>query len=440
MEQIVNEAYEELFVPPRKFRYAILMGGRGAGRSTTASQFVLAKLRDATSYFRCAIMRFILTDVRKSIYQEILDRIDEQEVREELGIVDGVMLIRSGKNTVQGMGFRKSSGDQKSKMKSLANFNCVVIEEADEIPEDDFMQLDDSLRTMKGDILIILLLNPPPRSHWIIKRFFDLLPTTDAKGFYVPKLKKECEEDTLFIRTDYRDNIENISEATRTNYERYKETKPAHFWNMIRGLVPEVVRGKIFHGWREIDEIPHEARFECSANDFGFDPDPAAGLDIYYYNGGYILDEVFYQTHLSNHQLAKHWLNRPNKGMVVCDNAEPKSIQELKDAGVDAVPCQKGADSVRAGNKKVQGMRISYTKRSTNLKREYENYRNKIDKNGDEVAAEDPACANHLMACARYGLNMLVPSDPLEERIKSSELHAKRRERVDNARQDAGLA
>jgi phage terminase large subunit len=157
MKQLVNKVYKDLFV--KKPRYIVLMGGRGAGRSTVASQFANAKLV-APEYFRCAIMRYILGDIRNSIYREILDRADENEVLDKLSVNESTMTISYGENTINAVGFRKSSGDQKSKLKSLANYNCVIIEEADEIPEEDFMQLDDSLRTVKGDITIILLLNP----------------------------------------------------------------------------------------------------------------------------------------------------------------------------------------------------------------------------------------------------------------------------------------
>jgi phage terminase large subunit len=133
------------------------MGGRGAGRSTVASQFAIAKLR-AIEYFRCAIMRYVLGDIRNSIYKEIIDRAEETNVLNELHINENAMAIDYGANSINAVGFRKSSGDQKAKLKSLANYNCVIIEEADEIPEADFMQLDDSLRTLKGDIIIILLL------------------------------------------------------------------------------------------------------------------------------------------------------------------------------------------------------------------------------------------------------------------------------------------
>lgn len=163
MKQIVNQVYEPLFKSQK--RYVILLGGRAAGRSTVASQYALAKLT-APEYYRCAIMRYVLGDIRNSIYREITDRAEENGVLDALDINESTMSISYGNNSINAVGFRKSSTDQKAKLKSLANYNCVIIEEADEIPEEDFLQLDDSLRTLKGDIKIILLLNPPSKDHW----------------------------------------------------------------------------------------------------------------------------------------------------------------------------------------------------------------------------------------------------------------------------------
>jgi phage terminase large subunit len=313
------------------------------------------------------------------------------------------MTISYGANSVHAHGFRKSSGDRRAKLKSLANYNDVWVEEADEVPEDDFMQLDDSLRTVKGTITVVLTLNPPPKNHWIIKRWFRLQPS-EAEGFYLP----ECaHHDVLYIRTDYHDNAKNLDPNTKQRYEEYRHTKPDHYWNMIKGYVPEVIQGKIYTGWAVVDEIPHEARLIGRGIDFGFDPDPAAVLDVYYYNGGYILDEVLYQTRLLNPDLAAVIRPRP-KTINVADSAEPKSIEEMRTHGVEVYPCEKGADSVRHGIKHVQGLRISYTRRSTNIHTEYDNYAWKITKDGEQTGIEDPKCANHLMSAARYALSYLV--------------------------------
>ena len=64
------------------------------------------------------------------------------------------------------------------------------------------------------------------------------------------------------------------------------------------------VEGKIYKDWQIIDEIPHEARLERYGLDFGYSNDPTAIIAIYYYNGGYILDEITHQKGLSNKQIA----------------------------------------------------------------------------------------------------------------------------------------
>lgn len=433
LDQQVNEVYAPLFVGGG--RYIILMGGRGAGRSTVASQFVLAKLF-SPNYFRCAIMRYTLGNIRNTIYREITDRAEEQGVKQAIDIADNTMTLKYGLNSVNAVGFRKSSGDQKAKLKSLANYNCVIIEEAEEVPEEDFMQLDDSLRTVKGDIKVILLLNPPPKSHWIIKRWFDLV-ASDENGFYIPKLRPE-HKDTTFIYTSYLDNQANLPDQTIKNYEAYRLTKPHHYWNVVRGLVPEVVTGKIYDGWKVIEEVPHEAQLLCYGLDFGFHPDPAAIVAIYYHNGGYILDEKLYQRDLLNRHLATVLNNLP-KAVVVADSAEPKSIAEMKELGVDIVPCEKGADSVRAGIKKVQSLRLSATRGSINLWREYENYSWLVDKDGNEHEKEDPKCDNHAMSAVRYGISLQIPNDPIAEERKSRELYRQHQEQLSTARSDAGF-
>ena len=387
----------------KKFRYALIMGGRGAGRSTAVSQYVVSKL-PAKEYFRCALMRAIHSDIRHSSWREVVDRIDEQEAKEAFRITDNDMHIALGPNSIQAHGFRASSGGHSAKLKSLASYNIVHIEEAEEIKEREFITLDDTLRTTKGEIKIILTLNTPSKNHWLIKRWFNLEPS-EVNGFYIPKPK----EGIVCIPGTYRDNLQNLDENTVERYESYKTTNSAYYWQYIEGLCPEVILGKIYSGWREVDSIPHEARLIGHALDFGFDPDPAAIVSIYYWNGGYILDEKLYQTKLLNEHLAIH-LKTLSPAPIIADSAEPKSIEDLKRYNLQVIPTEKGPDSVRQGIKKVQGLRISYTKTSTNLKEEYENYAWKLTKEGEQIGIEDPNCANHLLSAARYGLCTLTPT------------------------------
>lgn len=395
MQQEVNKVYASLFT--KKPRYFILMGGRGAGRSTVASQFANAKLV-SSEYFRCAIMRFVLGDVRNSIYREITDRAEENGVLNKLDVNSSTMTIRYGANTINAVGFRKSSSDQKSKLKSLANYNCVIVEEADEIPEEDFQQLDDSLRTMKGDIVIILLLNCPPKSHWIIQRWFDLRPS-GIKDFYLPMLKDGM-SDTVFLRTSYLDNIQNIAPDSIKSYENYQKTKPSHYYNMIKGYVPETVRGKIYSGWQQIEKVPHEAKLEGYGLDWGFSNDPTAIVAVYKYNGGYILDEIAFTKGLRNDQIVAI-LGNQEQAVIIADSAEPKSIEELVLSDLTVLPSKKGADSIRKGIDTVKAQRVSVTKRSTNIWNEYNNYAWLENKDGVTLNVPKPGY-DHSMDALRY--------------------------------------
>ncbi len=397
------------------------MGGRGAGRSTVASQLATSRLI-APEYFRCAIMRYVLGDIRNSIYREITDRLEENDIKDKVRINDSQMVLEYGANTINAVGFKKSSSDQKAKLKSLANYNCVIIEEADEIPEEDFIQLDDSLRTIKGDIVVIFMLNCPPKSHWIIKRWFDLIPIPGVKDFYMPRLKADI-KDTTFIRTSYKDNIINIDPATQDRYERYKIFKPDHYYNMIMGYVPEVVRGKIYSSWQEIDTIPHEARLVRRWLDFGYTNDPTAIGSLYYYNGGYILDEEVYKRGMSNRSIAELLQTLPDT-IVIADSSEPKSIDEIATYdGITILPATKGQGSVNQGISAVQGERISYTKRSKNIKFEYENYAWDINKDGENFNKPKDKF-NHHMDGIRYVIADVIGDKLDEETVEEWGLYA----------------
>lgn len=410
MKQIVNKVFAPLFTNNK--RYVILMGGRGAGRSTVASQYAIAKLV-APEYFRCAIMRYVLGDIRNSIYREITDRAEESKIISHLDINDNPMTIEYSQNSINAVGFRKSSSDQKSKLKSLANYNCVIIEEADEIPEKDFMQLDDSLRTVRGDITIILLLNPPAKTHWIIQRWFDLVDS-GVPDFYIPVLKPEL-TDTLVIRSNYLDNKKNIAEASITQYERYKDTNPAHYWNMIVGYVPETIKGKIYSNWTEIDVVPNNARLLRYGLDFGYSNDPTALVAVYKWNDSLVLDEKLYKKGMLNSDIA-NVLKQLDEELIVADSAEPKSIDELQLYGLRIYGASKGKGSITQGIQSVQSKTIYYTKSSTNLKYEYDNYAWKVDKDGNglNVPVEN---YNHLLDAVRYAIVDLYPTE-MQDQIK----------------------
>lgn len=195
--------------------------------------------------------------------------------------------------------------------------------------------------------------------------------------FYTEMLPNR--KDVDFITLTYLDN-EALDEATRLEIETHKNNK--NWWRVYGlGQLGEL-ENRIFKDWKIIDEIPHEARLERFGLDFGFSVDPTVIEAQHYYNGGYIFDEITYQKGLSNKAIADILLAQP-QALVLADPAEPKSIDEIMNYGVNIMGAIKGPGSVNQGIKYIQAQRISITKRSVRTIKAYRNYLFKEDKNGN---------------------------------------------------------
>jgi len=209
-----------------------------------------------------------------------------------------------------------------------------------------------------------------------------------------------------FITLTYLDN-EALDPQIVESIESHRANKA---WWQVYGLGQlGEVEGKIFTNWAIIDDIPHEARLERRGLDFGYSNDPSALVDIYSYNGGFILDEQLYQKGMSNKQIADLIKNLPSPHtLVVADSSEPKSIDELHLYGVNVLPANKGQGSVLQGVQALQDKQVSITKRSVNGIKEYRNYMWMTDKEG-RILNTPIDMWNHFMDATRYGMETLRP-------------------------------
>ncbi len=220
---------------------------------------------------------------------------------------------------------------------------------------------------------------------------------TEEFWFYTEML--HVRDDIDFITLTYLDN-DAIDPVTKAEIESHKGNKA---WWQVYGLGQlGEIETRIYKGWQFIDEVPFEARLERYGVDFGYSNDPTAIIGIYYYNGGYIVDEVCYQKGLLNKPIADI-LNNNTKALVIADAAEPKSIDEVRLHGVTILPCQKGPGSINRGIGYVQQQKISVTKRSVNLIKEYRNYVWITDKDG-RIVNEAIDINNHAMDAIRYAI------------------------------------
>lgn len=225
--------------------------------------------------------------------------------------------------------------------------------------------------------------------------FLDWNPTNEF-WFYTDILNDR--EDVDHIILTYKDN-EGLSQEIIDSIESRKNR--TNWWKVYgEGQLGEV-EGKIYTDWMEIEAIPHEARRIGRGLDFGYSNDPSGCVEVYEYNGGFILDEYFYRKGMSNKEIAD--LLKVDDIMTVADSAEPKSIDEIKMYGVTIVPSEKGQGSVNQGIALLQDQRIWYTKRSLNIIREYRNYLWERDKDG-KILNKAEHGFNHILDAARYFL------------------------------------
>ncbi len=305
------------------------------------------------------------------------------------------------------------SADQPGKVRGPRR-NRLFLNECNNIPYETFEQLE--VRT----------------SEFV---FMDYNPVAE---FWVSEEILDKRDDYDHIILTYQDN-EALPDEIVKSIESRKDR--ANWWKVYGMGEFGELEGKIYNGWQIIDEIPHEARLEVRGLDFGYSIDPSAIVDIYYLNGGYILDEQLYQKEMSNKQLADHIKNLPHPNTpVIADSAEPKSIDEIYSYGVNIRPTEKGKDSVRQGIQYVQDLKISVTKRSVNLIKEYRNYCWAVDRLGETIRPNIPEKSfNHCMDALRYGLTSLKHKDPATEALKLKTYIWDKEKRAERTKKDFGL-
>ena len=215
------------------------------------------------------------------------------------------------------------------------------------------------------------------------------------------------QEDTDFITLTYKDN-EVLPQSIVKEIEKAREkgktsTYWANWWKVYGLGELGSLEGVCIPDWKEISNIPSEARLLSYGMDFGYSVDPTTLIALYKWNESYIFDEVLYKKGMLNRDISRTLTQLDIKENIIADSAEPKSIAELVGYGHNVYPVSKGRDSVVYGINLINQNEIYITQRSKNLKRELQGYVWAKDKEGNTLqkpTGSHPDCID----AARYVL------------------------------------
>lgn len=207
-----------------------------------------------------------------------------------------------------------------------------------------------------------------------------------------------------FISDDMHESIERLTFEDKELWKVY-----------ARGLTGKI-DGLIIKNWFICSKIPDGAKLIAYGLDFGFTNDETGALEVYMQNGELWVNELIYKKRLTNPDIKNELIDLgiDKQVEIICDSAEPKSIEELSQLGLNTVPASKGPDSIKNGIDILKRYRINVTRRSLNLRMELGKYIWKKDKTG-KTLNEPIGTFNHLIDPLRYvALNKLKVYTPRE--------------------------
>ena len=194
-------------------RYQILWGGAGSGKSHIVARKILYRLlKEQHCKHNFLIIRKVDRTIKRSVFTLIKNIISKWGLVKDfdINLTDKTMVYRP-----TGAQIMFSGLDDVEKLKSIEGVTSIWCEEATELTQEDFEQLDLRLRGETGSLKqIILTLNPISEQHWIKRVFFD----DPIQGVFT---LKTTYVDNAFIDNEYKMVMENKRKSNPRYYNIY---------------------------------------------------------------------------------------------------------------------------------------------------------------------------------------------------------------------------
>lgn len=425
-----NKQFKKLYSLPPDINLIICIGGRGGMKSWEISKFTTYS--STIKKKRCVVLRDEKEKIRESILNEIFNRYDTAN---QYGHLDqfytkldtGIKDKETGDMVVFSQGFRASSKDKKSNLKGVSDIDIAIIEEAEDIRSfEKFNTFKDSMR--KKGRLIIVMLNTPDVNHWVVKRYFDLIPIEDETGSGTGyfKLVPKNIEGFMAIQTNYKDNPFLPADVLR-DYEGYGDPNSHlydlhYYYTQILGYASSGRRGQILTKVKKISlkdylALPYK---EVYGLDFGT-ASPAGLVGVKMHRNTLWARQMNYKPMdvlQIGIMLCKYSFT--TKDLIIADCANPLDIAKLNNGwardelskeqaelypqlmkGFYVMGALKGPGSIASGISVLRSMGMHVVEESEDFWQEIQNWIYDVDRN-DNPTDEPVDDFNHLIDPARY--------------------------------------
>lgn len=377
-----------------------LKGGRGSTKSSFISvEIIKGMMEDPDANAVC--YRKVGNTLQESVYEQLLWAIDALQVS-HLWRANLTPLRLTYLPTGQRIIFRGMDDPNKAKSIKIRKgyFKFIWLEERAELDgEEDERKVLQSLMRGGSKFVVFYSWNPPKSiNNWVNQ---DVLYSR---------------EDTIVHHSDYRSvPADWLGEQFLIEAEHLKETKPKAYEHEYLGIAIGT-GGQVFDNvvTRKItsEELAHFDKLR-NGLDWGYAADPFAFIQSHYdktHRRLFIFGEV-YQVKLSNRKAALQMIRmNPDNKLTIADSAEPKSIAELRELGINIKGAVKGPGSVEFGIKFLQDLEeiVIDPVRCPNAAREFNGYELERDKNGN-FKGSYPDKDNHTIDAVRYSLEDDMP-------------------------------
>jgi len=391
VQEEMNQKFQTILTDNNRF--LVVYGGAGSGKSYSIAQKVVREIMEIPNCKYLAVRKVAKT-LRFSVFallQDIINKwsLTDPRISQNFKINKSEMTIEwlPLKNRVICVGL-----DNVEKLKSIVDVKRIWVEEASEIIQDDFQQLNLRMRG-ESDISkqIVMSFNPIHHLHWLKEYFFDNPKdnTTTIHSTY---------KDNDFLDVEYRKELENLKDIDKYFYDVYCLGK----WGILGNRVfTNFTIHNFEYGKNDMENV-------CYGMDFGFNH--ASTLISMGFKDGeiYVFDEHYYKEHTNPDFIRRvESAGFSKHSVVTADSSEPARIKEWQKAGYSVRPARKGKDSLLMGIDWLKAHKIHiHESNCPNTAREIQLLKYREDKDGN-VLEEIVELGDDCIAAMRYATEWL---------------------------------